>query len=303
MSVGQTSPVSAGAPPVLPARHRARSSPWADAWRRFRRNRMAMVGLVIATIILLTAIFAPLLAPGGYEFSNLSETLRGPSATHLFGTDEVGRDLLSRIIWGARTSMSIGFLVPVIGTLIGLPLGAAAGWFGGKIDFVVLRLIEAMTSVPSLLVAILLVTIYGSGLLNVAIYLGITSWVATARLTRAQFIALREREFVLAARATGTPPWRIMLQHILPNAAGPIIIVFVLAIPGAVFGEAGLSFLGLGVQDPIPSWGKMILEDATYIQIDPLIGLLPMLCIMLTMLSFSFVGDGLRDALDPNARE
>lgn len=303
MSSSPTSISPVGAASTLTVRRSRRSSPWADAWRRYRRNRMALVGLVIAAIILLTAIFAPLLAPGGYGLTNLSETLQGPSATHLLGTDEIGRDLLSRIIWGARTSMTIGFLVPVIGTLIGLPVGAAAGWFGGKIDFVVLRLIEAMTSVPALLIAILLVTIYGSGLYNVALYLGITSWVGIARLTRAQFIALREREFVTASRAIGTPPWRIMFQHILPNAAGPIIIVFVLAIPGAVFGEAGLSFLGLGVQDPIPSWGKMILEDATYMQIDPLIGLLPMLCIMLTMLSFSFVGDGLRDALDPNALE
>lgn len=288
---------------AAPSRRVARSSPWGDAWRRFRRNRMALIGGIIAALILLTAVLAPVLAPGGYEFTNLSATLQGSSALHPLGTDEVGRDLLSRIIWGARTSMTVGFLVPLIGTLIGLPLGASAGWFGGKVDFVVLRLVEAMTSVPSILVAILLVTIYGSGLVNVALYLGVTSWVGVARLTRAQFISLRGREFVTAARAIGTPPWRIMLQHILPNAAGPIIIVFVLAIPGAVFGEAGLSFLGLGVQDPIPSWGKMILEGGRYMELDPLIGLLPMLCIALTMLSFSFVGDGLRDALDPNALE
>jgi oligopeptide transport system permease protein len=264
---------------------------------------MALIGAVVASIILLTAIFASVLAPGGYETTNLAETLQGPSALHPLGTDEVGRDLLSRLIWGARTSMTVGFLVPLIGTVIGLPLGAAAGWFGGKVDFVVLRLIEAMTSVPPLLIAILLAAIYGSGLFNVALYLGLTSWLGVARLTRAQFISLRGREFVTAARAIGTPPWRIMLQHLLPNAAGPIIIVFVLAIPGAVFGEAGLSFLGLGVQDPIPSWGKMILEGGQYMQLDPLIGLLPMLCIALTMLSFSFVGDGMRDALDPNALE
>ena len=207
------------------------------------------------------------------------------------------------MIWGARTSMTVGFLVPLLSTLIGLPMGAAAGWFGGKTDFVVLRLLEAMAALPTLLVAILLATLYGSGLTQVALYLAVTGWVTIARLTRAQFISLREREFVTAARAIGTPPWRIMLQHILPNAAGPIIVVFVLSIPGAVFGEAGLSFLGLGVQDPIPSWGKMITEDGQFMQIVPLLGLVPMLCIALTMLGFSFVGDGLRDALDPSSRE
>lgn len=286
-----------------PKTRRAASSPWRDAWRRYRHNRMAVVGAVIAGLILFTAIFAPLLAPGGYQYSNIGDTLQGPSPQHWLGTDEVGRDLLARIIYGARTSMTVGFLVPLIDTLIGVPLGAAAGWFGGRTDFIFQRIIEIMASLPTILVALLLITLYGSGLYHVALFLGVTGWVSMARLTRGQFIALREREFVTAARAIGTPSWRIMLQHILPNAAGPMIIVFVLAIPGAVFGEAGLSFLGLGVQDPIPSWGKMITEDQPYLQVDPLLGLLPMICIALTMLSFSFVGDGLRDALDPSSRE
>lgn len=291
------------APAAAKVRPRVRSSPWHDAWRRYRRNRMALLGGIIASLIVLVALLAPILAPQGYEYSNLAETLQGPSPTHWLGTDEVGRDLLSRLIWGARTSMTVGILVPIIGTLIGMPIGALAGWFGGTIDFVTQRLLEAMAALPSILVAILLATLYGSGLYPVTLYLGVTSWVGIARLTRAQFIALRDREFVVAARAIGTPPWRIILQHILPNAAGPIIIVFVLTIPGAVFGEAGLGFLGLGVQDPIPSWGKMITEGGQYMQLAPLIGLLPMACIALTMLSFSFVGDGLRDALDPNALE
>ena len=296
--------MSAIAAPLNASTHRrVVSSPWRDAWRRYRRNRMALAGGVVVVLILSMALFAPILAPQGYEYSNLAQTLQGPTMQHWLGTDEVGRDLLARVIWGARTSMTVGFLVPVIGTLIGLPIGALAGWFGGKIDFVTLRLLEAMAALPSILVAILLVTLYGSGLLQVTLFLGVTSWVGIARLTRAQFISLRDREFVVAARAIGTPPWRIIIQHILPNAAGPIIIVFVLAIPGAVFGEAGLSFLGLGVQDPIPSWGKMITEGGQYMQVAPILGLVPMLCIALTMLSFSFVGDGLRDALDPNALE
>lgn len=283
------------------ARRRSQSSPWRDAWHRYRRNRMALVGGVFASLILLTAVLAPVIAPYSYSFSDISATLQPPSPQHLLGTDAIGRDLLSRIIFGARTSMTVGFLVPVIGALVGVPLGAAAGWFGGWVDFVFLRLIEAMTALPSILLALLLVTIYGSGLYHVALFLGITGWVGIARLTRAQFLSLRDREFVVAARAIGTPPWRIMLAHLLPNAAGPMIILFVLGIPSAMLGEAGLSFLGLGVQDPIPSWGKMISSSATYVQIDPLLGLLPILCLALTVLAFSFVGDGLRDALDPHA--
>ncbi|HLH74359.1 MAG TPA: ABC transporter permease [Chloroflexota bacterium] len=287
---------------VIP-RRRVHSSPWGDAWRRYRRNRMALVSAFIAGLTVFLAIFAPLIAPYSFSYADLAATLQGPSAHHLLGTDEIGRDVLSRLIYGARTSMTVGFLVPLIGLLIGMPVGAVAGWFGRRSDFIALRLIEASTAIPPILVGLLLIAIYGSGLFHVTLFLGIVSWVPFARLTRAQFIALREREFVTAARAIGTPPWRIMLLHILPNAAGPIILLFALSIPAAISAEASYSFLGLGVQDPVPSWGKMITEGGQYIQIDPLFSLLPMLCLALTTLSFNFVGDGLRDALDPNALE
>jgi ABC-type dipeptide/oligopeptide/nickel transport system permease subunit len=282
---------------------RSKSSPTRDAWNRYRRNRMALVGGALAIVILLTAILAPVLATQAYDFSDLAQTLKGPSAQHLLGVDEVGRDIFSRLVYGARTSMTVGIFVPMIGALIGMPLGAVAGWFGHAADFITLRLVEAATAVPALLVGLLLIAIYGSGLFHVTIFLGVVSWVNFARLTRAQFIALRDREFVTAARAIGTPNWRIMVQHILPNALGPIIVLFILSIPGAVFAEAGYSFLGLGVQDPVPSWGKMITEGGQFMRIDPLFALLPILMIALTMLSFSFLGDGLRDALDPNALE
>ena len=285
------------------AQRRARSSPSRDAWNRYRRNRAALIGGALAALILLTALLAPILAPYAYDYSNLAETLKPPGGAHLLGTDEVGRDVLSRLVYGARTSMTVGIFVPVIGALIGIPIGAAAGWFGGVADFITLRLVEAMTSIPALLVGLLLIAIYGSGLFHVTLFLGVVSWLGFARLTRAQFIALREREFVTAARAIGTPNWRIMLQHILPNAAGPIIVIFILSVPGAVFGEAGYSFLGLGIQDPLPSWGKMITEAGQYMRINALYALLPIGCIAATMLSFSFLGDGLRDALDPNALE
>jgi oligopeptide transport system permease protein len=288
---------------TVAVKHRHRSTPLGDAWRRYRRNRTALVGLVIAGFILFVAIFAPLLAPSSYDYAVISDVLQPPSAQHLLGTDEVGRDLLSRVIYGARTSMTVGLSVSLLGTLIGVVLGGCAGWFGGRADFLALRLIEIMTSIPSLILALIAISIWGSGLDKLVLYLGFTGWVGITRLTRAQFISLRDREFITAARAIGTPPLRIMLQHLLPNAAGPIIVVFVLAIPGAIFAEAGLSFLGLGVQDPIPSWGKMISQGGQYMEQAPLIGLIPIVCIAVTMLSFSFVGDGLRDALDPNARE
>jgi oligopeptide transport system permease protein len=291
------------APGTAVVKTRRPSTPLGDAWRRYRRNRTAFVGLVIAAFILFVAIFAPILAPEPYDYAVISDVLQPPSAQHVLGTDEVGRDLLSRVIYGARTSMTVGLAVSLLGTLIGVVLGGLAGWFGGRADFIALRLVEMMTAIPALIIALLLISIYGSGLDKVILYLGLTGWVGVTRLTRAQFIALRDREFVTAARAIGTPSLRIMLQHLLPNAAGPIIVVFVLAIPGAIFAEAGLSFLGLGVQDPIPSWGKMISQGGQYMEQAPLIGLIPIACIALTMLSFSFLGDGLRDALDPNARE
>jgi oligopeptide transport system permease protein len=291
------------APHSVTAKARRRSTPLSDAWRRYRRNRAAMVGAVIAGIIIFTAIFAPILAPTDYDYAVLTDVLQNPGGAHLLGTDEVGRDLLSRVIYGARTSMVVGITVPLLGVLIGVPLGAAAGWYGGRVDFFLLRVVEITTAIPTIIIALLLVSIYGAGLDHIILYFAIFGWVGVARLTRAQFLSLRDREFVTAARAIGTPSWRIITQHLLPNAAGPIIVVFVLGIPGAVFGEAGLSFLGLGVQDPIPSWGKMISQGSQYMQQSPLIGMVPILCIALTMLSFSFVGDGLRDALDPNALE
>lgn len=278
-----------------------RISPWYDAWQRYRQHRLAVIGGISAIIILLVALLAPLIAPYSYVSSNLSATLQPPSPQHLLGTDAIGRDLLSRLIYGTRTSMTVGFFVPTIAVVVGLPIGAAAGWLGGWVDVIVQRLVEAMTAIPTILLALLLVTLYGSGLRNVTLFLGLAGWLGFARLVRAQFLTLREREFVKAAQALGTPSWRIILFHILPNAAGPLAVLFVLSIPGAVFGEAGLSFLGLGVQDPLPSWGKMIADNASYVQLDPLLVLLPVLCIIITVLSFSFVGDGLRDALDPTA--
>ena len=198
--------------------------------------------------------------------------------------------------------MTVAIGAPLIGAIIGLPVGILSGWFGGKTDFVSLRAFEVFTMVPQILMALLLISLFGSGLGKLVLFLGITAWVGFARLARAQYIALRDRDFVQAARALGVPTRRIVFIHVLPNAVGPMIVYFVQQIPATIFTAAGFSFLGLGVQDPLADWGKMINDGEQYLQIDLMVALLPIICIALATLSFSFAGDGLRDALDPTSR-
>ncbi len=281
---------------------RSSSSFWHAAWYRFKRNRLALVSGVIAAIIIFVAIFAPLLAPYGYATQDLANPLAPPSLQHLLGTDELGRDLLSRAIYGCRTSITIAIGASVLAAVIGLPIGIISGWFGGVTDFVTLRAFEVFTMVPQILMALLLISLFGSGVFKLILFLGISGWVGFGRLARAQYLGLRDRDFVQAARALGVPTPRIITVHVLPNALGPIIVFFVQAIPATIFASAGFSFLGLGVQDPLADWGKMINDGQAYMQIAPLVALVPILCIALATLSFSFAGDGLRDALDPTSR-
>ena len=285
--------------PRLPTRIPQKRTLWRDAVRSFLKNRLATAGLVLVAIFILCAVFADVLAPTPYYHSVLSENLQFPSIRHWFGTDQVGRDLLSRIIYGARTSLEVGFTVQAIAFAIGLPLGALAGLRGGWIDFIIIRLLEVMTAFPGFLFAIFLMSILGSGMGNVILAIGITSWIEVCRLTRGQLLALREREFVVAARSYGADDWRIVFRQLLPHAMPPLIIMLALGIPSAIFAEAGLSFLGVGINDPIPSWGKMVSESLGYLRVYWYLGLFPTLTIALAMLSFNFVGDGLRDALDP----
>jgi ABC-type dipeptide/oligopeptide/nickel transport system permease subunit len=285
--------------PATVAVTRRESNLWRDAAIRFSKNKLAMGALVVVLILILIAIFADLLAPTAYDFAVLQEARQFPSRTHLLGTDEVGRDMLSRMIYGARISLIVGFAVQLIALLIGVPLGLAAGMLGGWVDFAVLRVVEVFTAIPQILFALFLISIFGGGLLNVIMAIGLIGWVDICRLTRAQLFALREKEFIEAARTLGVPTSKIALRHLLPNALTPLIITVTLGIPTAMFTEAGLSFLGLGVNDPIPSWGKMVSNSFNYIRVYWHLGLFPTLAIALTMLSFSFVGDGLRDALDP----
>jgi oligopeptide transport system permease protein len=278
---------------------------WQDATRRFFHNRLAVIGFVIVVFFIFLALFADLIAPYRYDAVDFTKVRLFPfvDPAHPLGTDEVGRDLLSRLIYGARTSMIVGLTVQTFAVVIGITLGGLAGYFGAKVDFVVSRLIDVMTAFPGLLFAILLVTVAGGGLRNIILALSITSWLGIARLTRGQLLSLREKEYVEAARALGVPARKIIFNHLVPNALSPLLVAVSFGIPAAIFGEAGLSFLGIGVNDPIASWGKMVGSSQAYVSVYWHLGLLPTLMIALSMLGFSFMGDGLRDALDPKLLE
>ena len=279
---------------------------WRDAARRFFSNKLAVGALVVMVLLILVAIFADVIAPAPYDYSVLADANQFPNPKHLLGTDAVGRDFLSRLIYGARVSLIVGFSVQAIALLIGVPLGTLAGMRGGWVDYIVMRAVEVMTAVPIWLFALFIITIWrstastpGNGLLNVIVAIGLIGWVDTCRLTRAQLLQLREKDFVLAAQGIGATQFQIARRHMLPNALTPLIVLVTLGIPTAIFIEAGLSFLGFGINDPLPSWGKMVAESSSYIRVYWYLGLFPTLLIAITMLSFSFVGDGLRDALDP----
>jgi oligopeptide transport system permease protein len=278
---------------------------WQDAVRRFFKNRLAVAGLVIVLFFLFLAIFADLLAPYPYDHADFSKVLVFPfvDPAHPLGTDDVGRDYLSRLIYGARTSMLVGLSVQIIALLIGVPLGSLAGYLGGKVDFIISRIIEIMTAFPGLLFAIFLITVWGGGLWKVILVLGVTSWLGITRLVRGQLFSLREKEYIEAAQCLGAKRWRIIFQHLVPNALTPLLVAVSFGIPAAIFGEAGLSFLGIGINDPLPSWGKMVGVSNSYVRVQWHLALFPTILIALSMLGFSFVGDGLRDALDPKLIE
>ncbi len=272
---------------------------WGDAMRRFARNRLALASLVVVLGLISMALFADLISPGSYDEIDLSAVHEGPSARHPMGTDLVGRDYLTRIIYGARTSMAVALLVMGIAFGIGIPLGAFAGLRGGRADFLIMRLVDVATALPGLLFAIFVMAVLGTGFFNVVLALAVTSWVLACRLVRGQFLALREKDFITSARCIGAGERRIIFRHMLPNALAPLVVALALGIPGVIFGEAALSYLGMGINDPIPSWGKMVSASLGYVRTYPYLALFPTLMIATAMLSFTFVGDGLRDALDP----
>jgi peptide/nickel transport system permease protein len=280
---------------------------WADAWRRLRHNKAAIVGFVFVGIFVLTAIFAPLLAPYSPTDQNLTLVQNGccpgPSAEHWFGVDQLGRDELSRIIYGARYSLIIGVVAVATGMSIGLIFGAIAGYFGGAVDSVIMRCMVVMLAFPGLLFAIGIVAMLGPGLYQIMIAVGVVNVPIFARLLRGSVLAMKESDFVLAARAVGVPRRSILSAHILPNAVSPLIVQGTLAMATAIIDVAGLGFLGLGPQDPgTPEWGTMLTEVDRYLQSAPHLAIIPGIAIVITVLGFNLIGDGLREALDPKLR-
>lgn len=275
---------------------------WQDVWRRLKKNRMAVAGLYMIILIIALAIFGPMISPYSYSDQDLNATNQPPSAAHWFGTDNLGRDLLTRVLFGARISLSVGFVASFIILTIGVIYGGISGFFGGWLDNLMMRIVDILWAVPLTLFVILLMVVMGPGLLTIFVALGSVYWVGMARIVRGQIISLKNQEFVLAARTIGASPWRILLRHLIPNAMGPIIVTVTLNIPNAIFTEAFLSFIGLGVSAPMASWGVLASEGAQSIRAYPWQIFFPALAISLTMLAFNFLGDGLRDALDPRMR-
>jgi oligopeptide transport system permease protein len=281
--------------------NRRQRSLWGDAWRRLLKNKLAVVGLVIVTTFVILAAFAPWIAP--YTQSEVVDprlTRQDPSWTWPAGLDQNGRDIFSRLLYGARVSLVVGVLAQALVFAIGVPIGATAGYYGGKVDNALMRLVDVIYAVPQLLLVMIFLNLFGPGLTNIFIAIGLVGWVTLARLVRGQFLSLREQEYVNAARVTGSTGFQIMFKHLLPNSWTPIIVALTFGIPTAIFTEAALSFVGVGIMPPQASWGQMVgqASQSGYVQTDPHMLLFPVLAIGLTMLGFTFLGDGLRDALD-----
>lgn len=282
------------------------ASLWGDAWRRLIRNRLAVIGLVIIITFFSLAILAPVLAPyGESEVVDPRLARFGPSWTWPMGLDANGRDIFSRLLYGARVSLLVGVVAQIIVLVIGVPVGAIAGYHSGLVDNIVMRLVDVIYAIPLVLLVLLFLNWWGSGLVNIFIALGIVGWVTMARLVRAQFLTLREQEYVKASRVSGAGARYIIVRHLLPNSMTPIIVALTFGIPQAIFLESAISFVGVGIQAPQASWGQMVGEGSRlgYIQSDPHMLLFPVLAIGLTMLGFTFFGDGLRDALDPKGND
>ena len=287
---------------------RKQASLWGDAWRRLIRNKLAVIGLFIVLSFILLAIFAPVLAPYGQsevispEYIGETKGL-SPSWTFPFGVDLNGRDLFSRMMYGARVSLVVGVLAQVIVLVIGVPIGAIAGYYGGQTDNILMRLVDVVYAIPQLLLVLMIVNWRGPGLTNIFLAIGLVGWVTETRLVRGQFLSLREQEYVKASKVSGANGFYIIGRHLLPNSLTPIIVALTFGIPTAIFIEAALSFVGVGIRPPQASWGQMVGEGQAFVRSYPHLLLFPTLAIGLTMLGFTFLGDGLRDALDPKGND
>ncbi|MDD7174196.1 MAG: ABC transporter permease [Clostridiales bacterium] len=276
---------------------------WQDAWRRFKSDKMAVFGLVVIVIITLFAIFGPILCPYGYEDADFFHVNEWPSREHWFGTDALGRDLYVRVLYGARISLSIGVVAALVNMVIGVLYGGIAGFCGGLVDNIMMRIVDILIALPSLLYTILLMMLLGTNIRSILIALCLSSWVGTARITRSQVVTLKHQEYALAGRLAGASSFEILLRHLLPNAMGPIIVSVMFLIPSAIFSEAFLSFLGIGIQKPMASWGSLANDAIGTLVSSPYQMFFPIAAISLTMFSLNFIGDGLRDALDPKLKK
>ena len=285
-------------------------SPWYEAWKRLKRNKLAMIGLTITTVLLIVAIFAPLIAPYNPRYAPVIEdgkvelSLQGPSWAHPFGTDKLGRDIFSRVVYGARISLMVGLITQGIALVLGITLGAVAGYYGGWIDEAVSYLIQVFLAFPFILFAIAVMAVFSEpGVDKVFLALGLISWPPLARIVRGQVMSIKEEEYIEAAQSLGASDLIIIAKHVIPNILAPIIVTVTLGVAGAILAEAGLSFLGLGTQPPRPSWGVMLKTGQEYIRSYPHMIWFPGLAIMIAVMGINLLGDGLRDALDPKMKD
>lgn len=276
---------------------------WRDVWRRLLKNKLAMAGLVIVVILILSAVLADLIAPYDPYALNMSERFADLSLSHPLGTDNYGRDILSRILYGGRTSLLVSLLALVVSTAIGILIGLTAGFFGGVYEFVTMRIMDVLMAIPSTLLAVAIMAALGSGIVNTALAIAITGVPMVCRVIRGNVLTLRDQEYVEAATATGSSKWRVMMKHILPNTLAPILVECTLRIGGNILAISGLSFIGLGISEPTAEWGAMLAFGRQYIRDYWPLVTFPGVAIMLTLFGFNVLGDGLRDALDPRLKQ
>jgi len=274
-----------------------------EFWTRLKRNRMAMTGLALVLGLFVVSIFAPWLAPYDPNLIDLKQVLMPPSPDHYLGTDTLGRDVLSRIIFGSRVSLKVGFVAVGLATLIGLVIGALAGYYGGWVDSALMRLVDLMLCFPAFFLILAVIALLEPSIWNIMAVIGLTGWMGVARLVRAEFLSLREREFVTAARALGAGDLRLILRHMLPNALAPVMVSATLGVAGAILTESALSFLGLGVQPPTPSWGNILTAGKDNIEIAWWLSVFPGLAILITVMSYNLLGEGIQEAIDPRLKE
>ncbi len=281
---------------------RKKTSRAAEIWHQLKKNKVAVASLIVLLLIIVIAILAPVLAPYSYEEQFRAIPFDPPSAEHLLGTDPVGRDILSRLIYGSRQSLAIGLLAVAIAAVIGIFIGAIAGYFGGWVDNLVMRFLDIYQSIPYLLLCVTLAAVLGPSLKNAIIAIGIGMVPPNARLMRASILSVREMEYVEAAKSINASNGRIILKHILPNSISPMIVAITMGMGNAILAGSAMSFIGLGAQPPIPEWGAMISDARNYMRAYPMLAVYPGLCVIITVLAFNLLGDGLRDALDPRLK-